>query len=152
MGCVGARAGRGVPGSSQAVPGDGFLKGIRYQNGSPLNAQKSPFLQHPNASPPSWPEGKGCFSVVGFGAIWAALEHFVAVFLMSTAWALIFRAPELTDPIVCEDISSRGISERTLIGKLISSSSPLRNVAFPKRTSFLARVNQIPPYIYINYF
>jgi len=41
LGCVGARAGRGVPGASQAVPGDGFLKGIWYQNGSPRKGAQS---------------------------------------------------------------------------------------------------------------
>ena len=58
---------------------------------------------------------------MGFGAMWVTFEHFVAVLLMSAAWALEFWVPEFTDPIVSENISGREFSERTLIGKLISS-------------------------------
>ena len=77
--------------------------------------------------------------MVGYGAIWVPFEHFVAVLLISAAWALEFRAPESTDPIVYENISGRKISEKTLIGKIISSNSPLGSFASPKRTSVSPR-------------
>ena len=139
MGCVGARAGRGVPGPSQAVPGDDFLKGIWYQNGSPRKGAQSAKVLIFIAFQRLYPflaGGKRKISVVGFWAIWAPFEHLVAVLLMSAAWALEFWAPGPTDPIVCANIWGREVSERTLIGKLISSNSPLGNFAFPKRTSF----------------
>ena len=146
MGAVWGVSGRGLGEESQGHPKQSQGMVFRKEFGTKMEihekgpkAPKFGFLHHPSAFTPSWPEGKGSFLVVGFGATWAPFEHLVAVLLMSAAWALEFWEPWPTDPIVCANIWGREVSERTSIGKLISSNSPLGNFAFPKRTSFSPR-------------